>query len=1347
MKKHFFFLIFLLSTFFAAAQTYKYIGVEDGLSNRRVYAIQRGPKGYMWFLTHDGIDRYNGKEFKQYKLMDGEEEANSMMNLNWLYVDPKGRLWEIGKKGRVFRYEPKHDRFQLIYRVPQNETKGMHTPVSYGFVDNNCTVWLCNDKNIYLFNSDTEQRVTIKNAIDESITDIEQIDKTHYFIGTDMGIHYAELKNNVLELSPCDKLDTLKLQINEVYFHKKSRKVFIGTFQKGVYVYDLNTHQALSLDPDLMDVSINRIRAFGDNEILIATDGAGVYKMNVDTYQSEAYIIADYNRYNVMNGNTINDIYVDDEQRIWMANYPIGVTIRDNRYSDYEWIKHSVGNKQSLINDQVNAIIEDGDGDLWYATNNGISLYDHRTKQWHSFLSVFNEDHHNKNHTFISLCEVTPGIIWAGGYSSGIYQIDKKKLSVSFFTPSLFGNLNIRPDKYIRAITKDSEGNIWSGGYYNLKRIDLVHKTIDLIPGLDFVTDIKEKNERYMWIGTANGLYLLEKATGKYQYIPMPVESFYIYTLYQAPNGLLYIGTNNSGVLIYDPVKKTFEHFHTENCALISNNIYAILSDGGPSIFVSTERGLSCFNTKNKNFHNWTKEQGLRSEHFNASSGTIRKNGDIIFGSTDGAIEFNKNMVLPMDHKFKMIFSDLRVFYQTVYPKDDGSPLLLDIDETKTLRLKYNQNIFSLQVSSINYDYPSLILYSWKLEGFYEGWSRPGQENIIRFTNLSPGEYTLRVRAISNEDRRIVLEERSMQIYIEQPVWLSIWALLLYAIIIISIASIALRIIVLRKQRKVSDDKIRFFVNTAHDIRTPLTLIKAPLEELVDHESLSENGRNNINTSLRNVNALLRLTTNLINFERADTYSGTLLVSEYELGTYMTETINAFRSYANVKHVSLTYESNFRYLNVWLDKDKMDSILKNVISNALKYTPEGGSVHVYAVETEDSWGVEVKDTGIGIPASEQKKLFKMHFRGSNAINSKVTGSGIGLLLVWKLVRIHKGKLSFSSTEGKGSCIKVTFPKKEKYYRKAIHRPQPASEKVVYSEAGVPVNTNNVPPPAYVYEHAQQQTLNAENLQKILIVEDNDELREYLRCTLSEAYHIQVCSNGKIALEIVKEYLPDLIISDIMMPEMRGDEFCQIVKNDIDTSHIPVILLTALNTDKNIIEGLQTGADEYIVKPFNIGILRATIANLLTNRALLRHRYGNLELNDDEHNTECINCSSDLDWKFIATVKKSVEDNIDNSSFNVDVLCTLLNMSRTSFYNKIKALTDQAPADYIRFIRLKRAAQLLKEQKHSITEVAEMTGFSDAKYFREVFKKNFNMSPSQYAKQEKKESDKEQNDIK
>ena len=821
-----------------------------------------------------------------------------------------------------------------------------------------------------------------------------------------------------------------------------------------------------------------------------------------------------------------------------------------------------------------------------------------------------------------------------------------------------------------------------------------------------------------MWIGTATGLYLLEKESGKYQRIELPVESMYIYSLYQARNGLLYIGTSGSGLLIYDPEKRTFTHYHRDNSALISNNIYTILSDTDDDIIMSTENGLSSYYPAEKLFHNWTKDQGLMASHFNAGSGTLRKNGNFIFGSSDGAIEFNKEMKIPRKYSSKMVLSDLTIFYQTVYPGDENSPLSTDIDDTKELELSYSQNIFSLKVSSINYDYPSNILYSWKLEGFYDQWSRPGNENIIRFTNLSPGEYTLHIRAVSNEDKRIVLEERTMKISIAQPIWLSFWAMLVYAIVLAVIAIITLRIIILRKQRKVSDEKIHFFINTAHDIRTPLTLIKAPLEEIREREALTKDGISNMNTALRNVNALLRLTTNLINFERADVYSSELYISEYELNTYLTETFNAFRPYASVKHINFTYESNFRYLNVWIDKEKMDSILKNIISNALKYTPENGSVHIYASETNDSWNVEVNDTGIGIPANEQKKLFKIHFRGSNAINSKVTGSGIGLMLVWKLVHLHKGKINLSSVEHQGSSIKVSFPKDSKHFHKA-HLATRTRE----------LSTEQVPhvSPAEIYEKAKKQ--HDQNLQRLLIVEDNDELRNYLTHTLSDNYTIQTCSNGKEALTIVKEYMPELIISDIMMPEMRGDELCAAIKNDIETSHIPIILLTALNDEKNILEGLKIGADEYIVKPFNIGILKATIANLLTNRALLKSKYANLEVSEEEEVSP--NCATDLDWKFIATVKKSVEENIDNPAFNVDVLCNLLNMSRTSFYNKLKALTGYAPADYIRMIRLQRAAQLLKQKEYTITEIAEIVGFSDAKYFREVFKKYYNVSPSKF----------------
>ena len=324
----------------------------------------------------------------------------------------------------------------------------------------------------------------------------------------------------------------------------------------------------------------------------------------------------------------------------------------------------------------------------------------------------------------------------------------------------------------------------------------------------------------------------------------------------------------------------------------------------------------------------------------------------------------------------------------------------------------------------------------------------------------------------------------------------------------------------------------------------------------------------------------------------------------------------------------------------------------------------------------------------------------------------------------KLVSLHNGKIYIESTECQGSTVRIILPKEKEQFKNFTLS---VKDKKTFYEPDVPT----VP----LKLAGELRTEDNDKLHRILIVEDNDELRNYLFQSFSPIYNVQVCNNGKEALTIVKQFWPGLILSDIMMPEMRGDELCIAIKNDIETSHIPVVLLTALGDEKNILEGLHIGADEYIVKPFSINILKASIANLLANRALLRYRYGNLELNDDTHNTECINCSTDLDWKFIASIKKNVEDNMDNPSFTIDVLCTLLNMSRTSFYNKLKALTDQAPGDYVRLIRLKRAMQLLKEQKYTITEVAEMTGFSDAKYFREVFKKHFNISPSQYAKEE------------
>lgn len=1313
-------LIFLLLSLTVSSQTYKYIGIEEGLSNQKIYKIQKDARGYMWFLTHVGIDQYNGKEIKHYKLREGNRELDPLLNINWTFLDKTGTLLVTGKQGRIFRYDSGHDRFVQIYNMYNYWNKDYHAFVRYSYIDQEDNVWLCGKSAIHLFNIESGQKQQISNRLG-NITCIEQINSEHFFIGTDKRIYLAKLENGNLKELSCGKLGMMDMHVHELYLHRTANKLFIGTFEKGVYIYQ----KIVRPEVELTDVNITRISPLNTKELLVATEGAGVHKLNIDTYETDPYIIANYGSYNEMDGNIINDVYVDNEQRIWLSNYPTGITVRNNQYTNYNWIKHSIGNRQSLVNNQVNSIIEDSDGDLWFGTSNGISLYDSKQKQWRSFLSSFNHGLKDQNRIFITLCEVSPGIIWAGGYASGIFQITKKNGNIEYLTPAQSFHLNVRADKYIRDIKKDRYGCIWSGGYYNLKCFNLKTRQGRLYPGLGSVTAIEEKDSTSMWIGTSTNLFLLDRNSGKYHEIPLPGGATYIYTLHQEDNGLLYIGTSGSGLFTYDPVKESISaHYHTGNSPLVSNSIYVILPTKDGNILMSTENGISIFSPTNRQFRNWTRGQGLMSTCFNAGSGVLRANGNTVFGSTDGALEFPPNIEMPKTGDSHMIFSDFRIFYQTVYPNDPNSPLTKDIDQIEKLNLKYMQNTFSIRVSSINYDYPSDILYTWQLEGFYDGWTTPSDEGTIRFTNVAPGTYTLRVRSVSKEDNKHVLQERILKITVAHPVWLSFWAICIYVLTIILATYVIFRLHSMRREKKASDERTRFFINTAHDIRTPLTLIKAPLEEIQQKENLSEESQANMLTAMKNVDTLIRLTTNLINFSKANVYSSSLRISEHELNTYMEGIYHAFYSYAEAKQIKLDYKSNFEYQNVWFDKEKMDSITKNLISNAIKYTPAHGEVHIITRHDKDNWSLEITDTGIGIPAKEQKKLFKLHFRGSNAINAKITGSGIGLMLVWKLVRIHKGKISIESVENKGTRVKVIFPQKQ-------FRSQQVPTKTVQQENVVPVSPSAVSPHTYKDQYRQH----VQNAQRILVVEDHDDLREYLSHTLSEAYQVETCTNGKEALKIIPEFKPDLVLSDIMMPEMRGDELCSAIKNNILTSHIPVILLTALNDEKNIVEGLETGADKYLIKPFNIGILKASIANILTNRALLRSKYAEMELHNDSIS---INYSNTLDQQFLEAVKETITENLDNSGFNVESLCASQNMSRSSFYNKLKALTDQAPADYIRLIRLKRAAQLLSEGQYNISEISDMTGFNDVKYFREVFKKYYKISPSGYSKGEMKE---------
>lgn len=1296
------------------AQTYKYIGVEDGLSNRCVYNILKDPKGYMWFLTQEGIDRYDGTRFKHYDLSINNRKITPFSGMNALLMDSGKNLWDIDKEGNIFRYNINTDSYQLVFQLGKKE------PVTFSYIDQLNNIWLCTPRNQYLYNIASQKLIHLINTNKQLINDIAQTEKNIYYFGTDKGVYAARLQHNTLLRVPQKELDSLSFQVDKLYYHKDNGKLFVASFEKGICAYDTRKQQLHNIQSNFSDINFLMTR-YNEKEILVATGGMGVYKLNADNYQLSPYITTDNNRLNAMNGNVINALYVDNGQRIWLSNYPIGITVLYNRLPQYTLYKHSFQNNNSLANNQVNAVTEDGKGDLWFATHGGISLYYTKTGRWTQLLpDAMPSSGDVKNNAFISLCEVAPGIIWAGGYRSGIYQINKLSKRSEYIKPANFAGCQLKPDKYIFPIVKDQNGKIWTGGFYNLLRFDLQRKSARVYPGISGVKAILEKDARQMWIGCLNGLYKLDKESGKFWKIKLPQGSALIHSLHQE-KGLLYIGTCGQGMLVYNEKSNSFDSYNKENSTLLSNNIYSILSNGKGLLFLSTENSIVRFTTDRKKIQNWTKEEGLMVDHFNASSGCYLRNGSFVFGSTGGAVEFNERTVLPQKYSSKLVFSDFQLFYKSVPSGSPDSPLKQNIDETKELELNYDQNIFSIQLASINYDYPSKILYSWKLEGFYDEWNKAGRDNVIRYTNLNPGKYKLRVRAISEETLK-VLEERSIDIVINPPFWGSIWAIMLYIAVLGLIIWDFLRHYNMNKEQKVSNDKIHFFINTAHDIRTPLSLIKAPLDELTEKENLSPEGKSNLDTAIRNTNSLLRLITNLINFEKAEAYSNSMHVGEYELFTFIEEIMKTFQSYTDSRHINLTYDSNFRFLNVWFDKDKMESILKNLLSNAIKYTPDGGDIKVTAFSYTDYWGFEITDSGIGIPENEQKKLFKLFVRGSNAINSKITGSGIGLLLVRKLVKLHSGSISLKSKIDCGSSFRISFPQGNRHFKShELEWTHKETEKIEHLFEEYKTRAAEVLPPSVRPDQKGQAPC-------ILIVEDNDDMRTYLQRSLFDRYYILLASDGQEGWEIVQNIKPDLVISDIMMPNMNGDELCEKIKSDINTSHIPVILLTALDDKSNIIKGLKTGADDYITKPFDIAILKATIVTILSNRSVLKDRFAQLDI---KNNDECINYASELDREFMHKVKEIVEKNLQDSNFTVDTLCSALNMSRSSFYNKIKVLTDQAPADFIRALRLTRAAELLKSKRYNITEVADLTGFNDAKYFREVFKKHYKMSPSRY----------------
>ena len=1310
-------IILFLGTFSVSAQLYRYLDTQQGLSSRRVIAVEKDQKGYMWFLTQEGVDRYNGKQFTNYILSDGNRPVLHFPNLSQLHIDNQDDIWVTGKNGFIFKYNQMLDKYDLVMNFADSLKTKRRLPLTHTSIDRQNNLWLCTRNAQYIYRTDTKHVIKLETPIKEEVFYIEQAKGNRYFFGTRENVYVASLKGNRLVLEPEHTISNIH-RVQHIHYHVPTDRLLIGTMADGFFVYDPQTKMTHNIG-NLKDVTMNDAVTAqpSSEEVLIATDGNGVYKLNMNTLQLHSFLSTTQES-DKMNGDIIKDIYLDEEGRVWMTVFPFSVTIYSDKYPKYEWLHQTNNDSQSLANSRVTQVIEDSDGDIWVTTNNGIGCYHTRTKQWTTLLSSHDQNRQDQNYVYISLCESTPGTILVGGYMSGMYRINKKDMRPQYFSPQQEGYTDIRPDKYIRSIYRDEQGTVWAGGYYNFKSMNFATGQIDHYQTEYPISVITSKSDKELWVGTVNGIYKFNKQKKEFEQEPLLTDMGAVNTIYQADNQLTYIGTHGSGLCVYNNRTGELKTYDTNNSALLSNNIFCILpSTSEGELIISTENALVCFNTQEERFQNWTKEQGMLSENFSTSAGVKTHKGKILFGCEDGLIYIADSIKLPREFKSKMVFSNLNIHYQQMLPGMEESPLTVPIDQTEKITLAHDQDIFSIEVSSINYDRPSRILYSWKLEGFYNEWTKPSQRNLIRYMNLAPGDYTLKVRAILLDDGR-TLEERSLRIHVDPPFSQTMGAYTIYILIGVLTIFIIMRYLWMRKESMLSHEKIQFFTNTAHDIRTPLTLIKGPLSEISRTEQLTEKGKENLQYAIRSTDSLAELANKLIDFQKEERYTSIINVSLCDLNQYIANFTEMFRPYSRKKGILLTFEGTDSPLEGWIDVNKMDSILHNLLSNAMKYTPEGGQVKVILQGNNTHWSVEISDTGIGISASDQKKMFKQLFRGQNAINQRITGSGIGMLQTYRLVKRHLGNITVISEENKGTTFHLRFPTDHKKY--IHHKDTVSNESVPYF---IPEPTDNSS-----YKPSPQTA------PSLLIVEDNPDLRNFLRQSLAESYRITEAQNGQEALETIAQEQPDLIISDIMMPVMRGDDLCQTLKDNMETSHIPIILLTALGDRESILHGLNVKADSYVVNPFDIDILKANIASVLTNKEILRKRFSQLDYQTENLPKEVQETPGlSLDQEFLEKITKLVIKNL-GKDFNVDDLCLEMGMSRSSLYNKVKALTDHSPSDFIRQTRLKEGASLLRSKKYTVAEVSDMLGFSDPKYFTDIFKKYYGMTPSAYMKQ-------------
>ena len=1327
------------------------LNTDNGLSSSRVYSIVEAEDGAMWISTKRGVDRYNGQLVSNYTLATEMQYSDASGRNIKLTQDSHRQIYAYDNKGKVYIYNKVKDKFVL--RCNLLDILGGSIVLNELLVDEKGNFWLAMDKGLYCLSASANGKEIVREEAkgrfilkDTYINHIQFIGQ-RLLIGTSKDVYCYSVATQKI---------TKKISGSSVvssYHDVEGHHIWLGTFHEGVKVVDDRTWKPINSTDfhslqSIPQIPVRSIILFDHQTLLMAVDGAGIYAYDKQNKQTKLLLNTDGRPGNVLKGNGLYTLCRDRFGDLWAGSYSGGVDLAIQMEHTLEYITHEYLNNQSLIDNCVNDVFQSRDGKIWYATDKGVSVYDTQTHFWHHGLY---------NKVSLTICQTVDGRILVGTYGNGVYQVNSDGTSMPAYSVR---NGKLKSD-YVFSLLTDSEGNLWIGCldgdmacFPSEKNISRgVKNTAFYLPVNEVQCITESMDKRSIAVGTSHGCYLIDKRNPLHprrffypeQYPDKDINLFVNSMVYQNSRHV-WIGTDGGGLYDYDLKTNKLKNYTTQE-SLPSNTVYGLIKGINGKLWLSTDKGLAFIyqgKVVNLNFF-----KGLERE-YNRMSVACTSDGRMLFGSNDGVVA-----LAPMFAKGLNYAAPLRIHrveVEGVVRTDQWDESIFEMLQEGTLQLHHHENTLIVSFESINYQYQHDIQYQYYLEGYDRNWSKLSSYQLARFVNLPPGNYVLYVKAICRSNGR-ELGATSLKISIAQPWWNTWWAWIVYFCILTAILYFAWQYYKERLQRRYYDEKINFFVNTAHNIRTPLSLVLAPLVDLSKDSHLSEKSRGFLDMAQRNGNKLLKMVTELLDFQKVEQSAELVRLQDVELPMFLRLQVEKFIVAAQEKHIHLSLEACPQHL-VHTDVKMMDLILENLLSNAIKYTPEGGKVTLSASIEGKTAQILVSDTGIGIPKAEIKNIFKSFFRASNAVNSQEMGSGLGLMLTRQLVEKLGGKLTFVSEEGKGTTFHVVLPLGNSVVSST--HPEEEAEKVepVFTKDQ---DVRDEAKGAMASSDDQNSEVSKDTL---LFVDDNEDLRQYICMTFGDSYQVVDVESGDAALKYLEEGGEcDIVVSDVMMPGMQGDELCQRIKENKETSWLPVILLTAKAGRNFMIEGLGLGADDYIAKPFDSAILASKIDSMLKNRRRLSQYYMErslalvrgevsaeshspkqvMDLDTADEPTETIQTSDEKedqailnpqDQAFVDKATRLVLAHLSDTDFNIDSLCREMAMSRTLFYGKLKTLTGQGPQDFMRLIRLEQAAMFLK-QGDSVLDVSVKAGFVNVKYFSTVFKKHFGVSPSKY----------------